>query len=176
MVKLIIFDLDGVLVEARDIHYEALNRALTSIDPIYLISREEHLASYDGLPTKKKLVKLTKEKGLPESHYDEVWKRKQYFTSEVILETVKFEDHLDIRETLSKLHARGYRVYCASNSIRSSMKLMLEAARKQSKTPFGNLSEVHAGGGGQPKRMPSRRRLTRWKKSRPRVRRSCLRC
>ena len=128
MVKLIIFDLDGVLVEARDIHYEALNRALTSIDPIYLISREEHLASYDGLPTKKKLVKLTKEKGLPESHYDEVWKRKQYFTSEVILETVKFEDHLDIRETLSKLHARGYRVYCASNSIRSSMKLMLEAA------------------------------------------------
>ena len=81
MVKLIIFDLDGVLVEARDIHYEALNRALSSVDSNYIISRKEHLSSYDGLPTKKKLAKLTKEKGLPESYYDEVWKRKQYFTS-----------------------------------------------------------------------------------------------
>lgn len=53
MVKLIIFDLDGVLVEARDIHYEALNRALMSIDARYLITREEHLSSYDGLPTTK---------------------------------------------------------------------------------------------------------------------------
>ena len=28
MVKLIIFDLDGVLVEAKNIHYNALNKAL----------------------------------------------------------------------------------------------------------------------------------------------------
>ena len=130
MVKLIIFDLDGVLVEARDIHYEALNRALMSIDARYLITREEHLSSYDGLPTTKKLVKLTKEKGLPENFYEEVWQRKQYFTSEVILEQVKYDDlaHLQIRNVLSDLQERGYKIYCASNSIRSSMKLMLEAA------------------------------------------------
>ena len=28
MIKLIIFDLDGVLVEAKNIHFEALNKAL----------------------------------------------------------------------------------------------------------------------------------------------------
>ena len=62
MIKLIIFDLDGVLVEARDIHYEAMNRALSLIDTKYCISREEHLAKYDGLSTKKKLSLLTIEK------------------------------------------------------------------------------------------------------------------
>jgi beta-phosphoglucomutase-like phosphatase (HAD superfamily) len=28
MIKLIIFDLDGVLVEAKNIHFDALNKAL----------------------------------------------------------------------------------------------------------------------------------------------------
>jgi len=55
MIKLVIFDLDGVLVEARDIHYHAFNRALASIDGQYTISREEHLSTYDGLPKRKKL-------------------------------------------------------------------------------------------------------------------------
>ena len=32
MVKLIIFDLDGVLVDAKEIHYESLNKALRQID------------------------------------------------------------------------------------------------------------------------------------------------
>ena len=44
MIKVIIFDLDGVLVEARPIHYEALNRALSSIGEEFVISKEEHLA------------------------------------------------------------------------------------------------------------------------------------
>ena len=38
MIKLIIFDLDGVLVDARELHYEALNRALDSIDSKYVIT------------------------------------------------------------------------------------------------------------------------------------------
>ena len=44
MIKLIIFDLDGVLVEARNIHYEALNRALAKFGEEYVISLEEHLS------------------------------------------------------------------------------------------------------------------------------------
>ena len=31
MIKLIIFDLDGVVVDARELHYNALNKALESI-------------------------------------------------------------------------------------------------------------------------------------------------
>ena len=33
MIKLIIFDLDGVLIEAKQLHYEALNDALINYAP-----------------------------------------------------------------------------------------------------------------------------------------------
>lgn len=125
MIKLIIFDLDGVLVEARDIHYHALNRALSTIDEKYAISRDEHLSTYDGLPTTKKLHMLHKEKGLPEASFQEVWKRKQECTADVIKEQVKPEDHRDIAYTLESLKSMGYTIYCASNSISHSIKLML---------------------------------------------------
>ena len=45
-IKLIIFDLDGVLVEAKNIHYEALNEALGAK---YTISWNELLSTDDGL-------------------------------------------------------------------------------------------------------------------------------
>ena len=64
MIKLVVFDLDGVLVDARDLHYDAMNLALADIAPECVISREEHLSTYDGLPTKKKLGLLTEHKGL----------------------------------------------------------------------------------------------------------------
>ena len=70
MTKLVIFDLDGVLIDSKDYHYEALNQAL-GLE--YAISREEHVSIYDGLPTKAKLELLTKNKGLPVDHYDKIW-------------------------------------------------------------------------------------------------------
>ena len=73
MIKLIIFDLDGVLVEARNIHYEALNKALAKFGEQYVISKEEHLSSYDGIPTSKKLTILSEEMGLPEELDGVVW-------------------------------------------------------------------------------------------------------
>ena len=123
MIKLVIFDLDGVLVEARDIHYEALNRALLDVNEKYVIEKEEHLSSYDGLSTSKKLRKLTKEKGLPEKLHDQVWRDKQKYTHKVISDTVKPD--WSIVSLLKRLKHEGYTVYCASNSIRSSVKLML---------------------------------------------------
>ena len=58
MIKTIIFDLDGVLIESKEIHYKALNAALP-FD--YRIGYEEHLSTYDGLPTKEKLKLVSKE-------------------------------------------------------------------------------------------------------------------
>ena len=58
-IKLVIFDLDGVLVEAKNIHYEALNEALGDK---YAISWNEHLSTYDGLKTVQKLDMLTEQK------------------------------------------------------------------------------------------------------------------
>ena len=61
MIKLVIFDLDGVLVDARELHYEALNEALREVDPKFTIGRQEHLSTYDGLSTSKKIEMLSKE-------------------------------------------------------------------------------------------------------------------
>ena len=38
MNKLVIFDLDGVLIESRELHYHSLNSALESIDKKYIIN------------------------------------------------------------------------------------------------------------------------------------------
>ena len=86
MVKLIIFDLDGVLVDAKEIHYESLNKALKQIDEKFVITREEHLTKYDGLTTKTKLNLLSVDKNLPTSSHNKIWELKQLLTSEVIKE------------------------------------------------------------------------------------------
>ena len=122
MIKHIIFDLDGVLVDAREIHYEALNLALEDIDPIYSISREEHLSTYDGLPTRKKLEMLTIQKGLSPDSHNLVWKKKQEKTLEVI---DRMDPDVRMRNVLRILKNDGYSVHVCSNSIKSTIKMML---------------------------------------------------
>lgn len=121
-IRLIVFDLDGVLVDAKDLHYEAFNRALASIDPKYVIGKEEHLSKYDGLNTTKKLNMLTQSKGLPESLHDTVWKLKQAKTLEIIKE---YDIDHRIASVLRQLKEDGFMVVVASNSIRETVKFML---------------------------------------------------
>tara|TARA_B100000530_G_scaffold146122_1_gene91503 strand:+ start:1512 stop:2900 length:1389 start_codon:yes stop_codon:yes gene_type:complete len=120
---LVIFDLDGVLVDARELHYEALNRALATVDEKYVVQRQEHLSTYDGLPTSKKLNMLTKNKGLPKELHNTVWKRKQEMTYKIISEEMEYDDRM--RSVLRQLREDGHRICCASNSIRESVKMML---------------------------------------------------
>jgi beta-phosphoglucomutase-like phosphatase (HAD superfamily) len=77
MIKLIIFDLDGVLVDAKNIHFDSLNDALSDE---FKITWEEHLNRYDGLKTNQKLLMLTSEKGLPVESYNDIWQKKQSIT------------------------------------------------------------------------------------------------
>jgi beta-phosphoglucomutase-like phosphatase (HAD superfamily)/dTDP-glucose pyrophosphorylase len=114
-IKLIVVDLDGVIIDSRELHYLALNKALEEISSDYVISKEEHLAKYDGHPTKYKLNLLTKEKGLDPSLYDRVWKRKQDLTQDVILQTFTLDNR--IIEIFMSLKHQGYTIFCASNSI-----------------------------------------------------------
>ena len=76
-IKLVIFDLDGVLVEAKNIHYDALNEALGKK---YAISWNEHLSTYDGLKTNQKLNMLSNKKGLPTELHSNIWAEKQKLT------------------------------------------------------------------------------------------------
>lgn len=122
MTKLIIFDLDGVLVEAKQIHYDTLNEALKEIDEKYVITEAEHLSIYDGLKTTQKLEMLTKNKGLHPEFYDKIWLRKQHLTIEVISE---LKPDLQKIELFKELRNRGYKLAVASNSIRRSVLVML---------------------------------------------------
>lgn len=123
-IKVIIFDLDGVLADARDIHYYALNDALKKISDKFVISREEHLSTYDGLSTTKKLELLTKNKNLPSKYYNNIWELKQIYTRSVIKNT--FKEDQNLINILSKLKKDGYKLAVASNSIKENIILMLQ--------------------------------------------------
>ena len=122
MNKLIIFDLDGVLIDSRDIHYEALNAALNKIDRKYVINRDEHLSLYDGLSTTKKLEMLAKNKGLPPEYNNQIWEDKQKATISIFN---NLQRDFNLMDYFSKLKAEGFQIAVASNSIRNTVKLVL---------------------------------------------------
>jgi len=122
MNKLVIFDLDGVLIDSRELHFDALNNALRKVGEQYVVSREEHLSQYDGLNTTKKLKMLTEKKGLPISVYDQVWSDKQEATFNLIR---GFKKEYWLQEMFHKIKQRGYKIAVASNSIRETVKLSL---------------------------------------------------
>ncbi len=122
MNKLVIFDLDGVLIDSRDMHYEALNTALRSVSHEYVIDIQEHLSFYDGLPTSRKLSMLTEKKGLPVEKHQQIWEDKQKATLEIFSE---LEHDYELMHYFQQLKQRGYQVAVASNSIRNTVKLVL---------------------------------------------------
>lgn len=122
MNKLVIFDLDGVLIDSREMHYLALNRALEQVDTAYTISKDEHLSLYDGLNTTAKLKLLTANKGLPTSYYDLIWRLKQEFTG---IELKKLRPNLALIELFQFIRSRSYSIAVASNSIRDTVKTSL---------------------------------------------------
>lgn len=120
--RLIIFDLDGVLLDAKEIHYNALNKALLAVGEKYVITRKEHLFKYDGLSTKNKLELLKVDKQLPESVRYQVWKDKQSFTLEMLNDV---KENAALIEKFKKLKEFGYIIAVCSNSIRETVKISL---------------------------------------------------
>ena len=122
-ISLVIFDLDGVLVDAYEWHRSALNEALKEVCN-YEISLEDHYETFNGLPTRVKLRKLTDLGVLPSDKHDEVYAKKQELTVSTI------EKHAKIRpEKISLMHYlrdKGLYIACYTNSIYETATLMLD--------------------------------------------------
>ena len=119
-VEAVLFDLDGVLVDACGWHYDALNMAL--VDAGYpIINTEDHLAKYNGLPTKVKLKML----GVSDQISDEINKNKQKYTLNIIKNTAKFmPEKIELHEHLKQ---QGIKIACVTNSIEETAKEMFIA-------------------------------------------------
>lgn len=123
-IKCVLFDLDGVLVDATELHYEALNSSLIehNLNPI---EREDHLKNFNGLPTKTK-IKILIDRGLSIDTKLEasIRKRKQEKTVDVLSRLI--EPRADKVHLIAKLKESGLLLGCCTNSIRPSLDLMLE--------------------------------------------------
>jgi HAD superfamily hydrolase (TIGR01509 family) len=117
--KLIIFDLDGVLVEAKNIHFDALNEVLGEE---YAISWAEHLSTYDGLKTNQKLEMLSERKGLPTELHTEIWEGKQKLTLQMLKE---LKPNQTLQSVMNALVEDGYKIAVCSNSIRKTVLTVL---------------------------------------------------
>lgn len=121
-IKAVIFDMDGVLIDAKDWHYDALNKALSIFG--LTISRHEHLVTFDGLSTSQKLKMLANTYVLPESLHSFINEMKQQYTMDIVHQHCKPVFHHQY--ALSKLREKGIKLAVASNSVRNSVKVMME--------------------------------------------------
>jgi HAD superfamily hydrolase (TIGR01509 family) len=123
-IKAIIFDMDGVLIDAKDWHYDALNMALLTFG--LEISRHDHLTTYDGLSTRHKLEMLSKIYHFPEELHSFVNDLKQRYTMDMVHQLCK--PTFIHQYALSHLKQDGYKLAVASNSIRDSVDIMMKKA------------------------------------------------
>lgn len=121
----VIFDMDGVLIDAREWHFEALNRALDLFG--FQISRYDHLVTYDGLPTSTKLNMLTRERALPAQLHTLINDLKQQYTLSIVQASCSPTFHHQY--ALARLKAEGYRLALCSNSISRTIAIMMEKAQ-----------------------------------------------
>jgi beta-phosphoglucomutase-like phosphatase (HAD superfamily) len=119
--KAVIFDMDGVLIDARDWHYRALNRGLQIFGAE--ITYEEHLKRFNGLPTRVKLSMLVEEGRIPELAKDYIEAVKQTWTlREAANSCFPKIEHLIL---FGILKSAGLKLGVATNSIRETSNAML---------------------------------------------------
>ena len=122
-IDLVIFDLDGVLVDACEWHRLALNEALKEVCN-YEISLKEHNQIFNGIPTKVKLDILKKQNIIQDKDIEEIYKKKQTKTMEIINNNCLVR-HEKIN-MIEFLRSNKIKVACYTNSIRETGSLMLK--------------------------------------------------
>ena len=126
-IKAILFDMDGVLIDAREWHFHALNDALAHFG--FNISRESHLTTYDGLPTKIKLDMLSKTHHLPVGLHTLINSLKQKYTIQYSYNHCR--PKFNHRKALSRLSLK-YKIAICSNSVRNTIETMMDLSNLNS--------------------------------------------
>lgn len=119
MIRNIVFDLDGVLFDGCDFHAKMFIQAVLTVLPEHTLTREFHDAQLNALPTKYKLKKL----GIDPETSERIYALKQELTATKIGEYI----HPDkkVQDICAKLQSLGYKIFCVSNSIRSTIEACL---------------------------------------------------
>lgn len=123
-IKLIIADSDGTIIDLKELHFHALNKALSSIDPKFVITENEHIKTFDGLTTSNKLKILAKTKQFPLEKSKEINALKQKYTVELLKDFTNINH--TIKDTVAKLKSEGYGFFIASNAIRKTVEIGIE--------------------------------------------------
>ena len=123
MIKVIIFDLDGVLVDTKKIHYEALNIALNKYG-FSPISLDDHNKIYDGLPTSEKLKLLNKKKILPVKYFSKVHSFKQIITTKLLKK--KINKNKKIYNIFKTLNKKNYKIAVATNAVSATLDICIK--------------------------------------------------
>jgi beta-phosphoglucomutase len=119
MIRAAMFDLDGILVDATALHFDALNLALNEAGTIILPDERQ---MFEGLPTRDKLVRLVDMGRLEHSSAQQVYRRKQELTQEITDATIGPDpDKVEMCIALSKRMP----LVCVSNCIRASVDMLL---------------------------------------------------
>ena len=121
MIKAIFFDLDGVLVDTKLIHFEALNQALNKIIK-KKISFKDHVEIYDGLPTTAKLEIFKKKIKINNIDEKKIINYKQKKTRELLKKKIIFKKNI---YNLIKELSSEYKIAVATNATKSTLNLVL---------------------------------------------------
>lgn len=113
----ILFDMDGVLIDAKWIHFKALNDALPEE---FKVSVNDHLNKYDGYPTKTKLRMI---EGLPEEMVDHYFEKKQINTVKALQDLPRNEKLIELFDWLK---SNRFNIAVCSNSIMETILISLE--------------------------------------------------
>ena len=121
MIKTIIFDLDGVLVDTKKIHFLSLNKSLKKIEN-YEITYQDHLKYFDGLPTNSKLGILLNDNRIKKKNLKKIHNLKQKYTNDLLKSEIKFNPNI---LNLFKRLKNKYKIAVATNSINKTLNLCL---------------------------------------------------